>query len=84
MCLLVPLSPGNRKYLSDQSRVAHDRREADSQPLEVAVDYVRLGNKAEGAQVAQTYSSQDDVAELTTGRLDHRGVPKSTVRSNYI
>lgn len=40
-----------------------------------------LGDKAEGAQVAQTYPSQDDVAELTTGRLDHRGVPKSTVRS---
>lgn len=40
-----------------------------------------LGDKAEGAQVAQTYPSQDDVAEFTTGRLDHRGVPKSAARS---
>lgn len=56
-----------RKYLGDQGRVAHGRREADSQSLEVAVDYMGLGNKAESAQVAQTYSSQDDVAELTTG-----------------
>lgn len=38
---------------------------------------MRLGNEAEGAKVAQADSSQDDVAELTAGRLDHRGVPKS-------
>lgn len=37
-----------------------------------------FGDKAEGAQVAQAYSSKDDVAQLTTGRLDHRSVPKST------
>lgn len=56
-----------RKYLGDQRRVAHGGGQADSQPLEVAVDYVGLGDKAEGAHVAQTYSNQDDVAELTTG-----------------
>lgn len=80
----VSLCPGGRKYLGDQSRVAHGRRQADPQPLEVAVDYVGLGDKAEGAQIAQTYSSQDDVAELATGRLDHRGVPKSRVKSHSI
>lgn len=56
-----------QKYLGDQSRVAHGRRQADAQPLKVAVDYVGLGDKAEGAQIAQTYSSQDDVAELAAG-----------------
>lgn len=41
-----------------------------------------LGNEAEGAQVSKADSSQDDVAELTTGGLDNGGVPKSSV-SNY-
>lgn len=68
-------------YLGDQSRVAHGRGQAYSQPLEVAVDNVWLGDKTEGAQISQTYSSQDDVAQLTTGWLDHRGVPKSADKS---
>lgn len=38
-----------------------------------------LGNQAEGAQVSKADSSQDDVAELTTGGLDHGGVPKPSV-----
>lgn len=67
-----------RKYLGDQRRVAHGRGQADSQPLEVAVDNVGLGDKAEGAKIAQTYSNQDDVAELTARRLDHWSVPKPT------
>lgn len=71
-----------RKYLGDQSGIAHGRGQADSQPLEVAIDYVGLGDKAESTQVAETYSSQYDVAELTTGWLDHRSVPESTDQSN--
>lgn len=38
-----------------------------------------LSNEAEGAQVPQADSSQDDVAELATGGLDHRRVPKPSV-----
>lgn len=38
-----------------------------------------LGNEAEGAQVSQADSRQDDVAELPTGRLDDGGVPKPSV-----
>lgn len=66
------------KYLGDQSGVAHGGRQTDSQPLQVAVDDVRLGDEGECAQVSQTYSSQNDVAELPAGRLDHRSVPEST------
>lgn len=80
LCLLgYFLSRGSRKYLCYQSGVAHGRRQADSQPLEVAVHNVGLGNEAEGAQVSKADSSQDDVAELPTGRLDNWGVPKSSV-----
>lgn len=69
LCRFVPLGTKTKKekYLSDKSGVAHGGRQSDSQPLEVAVDYVGLGDEAEGAQVAQTYSNQYDVAELTTG-----------------
>lgn len=42
-----------------------------------------FGDEAEGTQVAQTYSCQDDVAELTAGRLDHRCVPEPTEQSDY-
>ena len=35
-----------------------------------------LGDEAEGAEVAQEDPSQDDVAQLTAGRLHHRGVPE--------
>lgn len=72
----------SRTHLSDQGGVAHGGRQADPQPLEVAVDDVRLGDEAEGAKVAQADSSQDDVAELAAGRLDHRGVPKSMSEIN--
>ena len=65
--LYLLITKQRRKYLGDQSRVAHGGGQADSQPLEVAVDYVGLGDKAEGAQIAQADSSQDDVAELTAG-----------------
>lgn len=63
--LLAPKQ--DRKYLGDQSGVAHGRGQADSQPLQVAVDDVGLGDEAEGAQVAKAYSSQYNVAELTAG-----------------
>ncbi len=55
--LVTKKPPKPKKYLGDQSRVAHGRRQANSQPLEVAVDYMGLGDKAESAQVAQTDSS---------------------------
>lgn len=71
------------QYLSDQSWVAHGWRQTDSQPLQVAVDEMWFGDEAEGTQVAQTYSCQDDVAELTAGRLDHRCVPEPTEQSDY-
>lgn len=82
--LSVLAAKQQRKYLCDKSRVAHGRGQSNSQSLKVAVDYVGLGDKAECTQVAQTYSSQYDVAELTTGWLDHRSVPESTVDSNNI
>lgn len=71
------LRPVRRAHLGDQGRVAHGWRQADSKPLKVAVDDVRLGDKAEGAKVSQADPGQDDVAELAAGRLDHRSVPKS-------
>lgn len=64
-------------HLGDQGRVTHGRRQADSKPLKVTVDDVRLGDKAEGAKVSQADPGQDDVAELATGRLHHGSVPKS-------
>lgn len=73
------LSGGGKKYLGYQSGVAHGWWQADSQPLEVAVYDVRLGDEAEGAQVSEADANQDDVAELATGGLYHRGVPKSSV-----
>lgn len=44
-----------------------------------------LRNEAEGAQVPKADPSQDDVAELATGGLDHGGVPKpSVIKCSYI
>lgn len=63
-------------HLGDERRVAHGRGQADSQSLEVAVDDVGLGYEAEGAQVAQADSCQDDVAQLPTGGFHHWGVPE--------
>lgn len=40
------------------------------------MDDVRLGDEAEGAQVAQADACKDDVAQLPAGGLDHRGVPE--------
>ena len=40
-----------------------------------------LGDEAEGAEVAQEDPSQDDVAQLTTGRLHNRGVPEPSVET---
>lgn len=43
-----------------------------------------LSNEAEGAQVSKADPSQDDVAELATGGLDHGGVPKpSVIKCSY-
>ena len=63
-----------RGYLGDQGRVAHGGGQADAQPLQVAVHDVGLGDEGEGAQIAQTDPSQDDVAKLPAGGLHHRGV----------
>lgn len=68
MCLFpYLLITKQKKYLGDESRVAHGRGQSDSQPLEVAIDNVRLCDKTESTQVAQTYSCQNNVAELPTG-----------------
>lgn len=40
------------------------------------MDDVGLGYEAEGAQVAQADSCQDDVAQLPTGGFHHWGVPE--------
>lgn len=76
--------PGGGAHLGDQGRVTHGGRQADSQPLEVAVDDVRLGDQAECAKVTQADPCQDDVAQLAAGRLDHRSVPKSVHQIGWV
>ena len=66
---------GDAVGLGDQGGVAHGGRQADARSLQVAVDHVRLGDEAEGAEVAQADARQDDVAELAAGGLHHRRVP---------
>ncbi len=60
--------------LGDQGRVAHGRREPNSQSLQVTVGHVRFGDEAERTQVAQTDASQDDEAQLPAGGLHHRRI----------
>lgn len=70
------------RHLCDQGGVAHGGRQADAEPLQVAVDQVRLGDQAERARVAQTNARQDDVAQLPAGRLHHRRVPEPAGQSD--
>lgn len=47
------------------------------------MDHVRLGDEAEGAQVAQADACEDDVAQLPAGGLDHRGVPEPETHAHH-